>query len=275
MFDNQILAKAMRSTLRRLPRIRSFLVALILSLAIVRPAAATDYSDLWYTFGENAWGVQFVQANNFMFATFFIYDSNQQPTWYTGEMTVDANGVWSGPLYRSTGSYFGAPWSEAQKTIAQVGTVTFAPSSSYAGTLTYNVGNVNVAKAVTRLTLTTIPLGGDYLGGVVSIVNNCNDPAQNGTFRAYTDVLATQVAGGALTLDINLDGGGSCRLTGTYIQDGQLYRIPNAAYTCGASFSSTANVTSVKATAQGIEGQWTAPVGSGCLEAGYFSAVLK
>jgi hypothetical protein len=64
-------------------------------------------------------------------------------------------------------------------------------------------------------------------------------------------------------------------MVGAYIQDGQLYRVPNAAYTCGASFASTVQLTQVKQTAQGIEGQWVAPIGAGCVETGYFSAVLN
>lgn len=282
MLRNQFLADAMRPTsrphLQYLPRLRALVVAILITFAFVRPAAATDYTDLWVTPGENAWGVNFVQSNNFIFSTFFIYGPDQQPTWYSGEMTQGTNGVWSGPLYRSTGSYFGVPWSESQKTIAQVGTVTFTPTTSFSGTLTYNVADVNVIKSINRLALTPIPLGGTYLGGVVSIVNNCNDPAGNGTFRVFTEVTATQTAqsaGALLTLDLALNGGGSCRFTGNYVLDGTLYRIPNATYTCSGNFSANANVTQIKATAQGIEGQWAAGVGSGCQESGYFSAVLE
>jgi hypothetical protein len=275
-----MIAMAMPSTTRRLPRylprLRALFVALMLSLAIVRPAAAIDFTDLWYAFGENAWGVNFVQADGFIFASFFIYGPDQQPTWYTGELRQDANGVWSGPLLRSTGSYFGGPWNEGQTTRTPVGTVTFTPSSSFTGTLTYNVFTVIVTKQITRLTLTTIPLGATYFGGGVSIVSNCNDPANNGTFRYYTVITATQIAGGPLTLDFNFDGGGACRLTGTYVQNGQLYRIPNAAYSCNDTFFAGATVVSqVKATAQGIEGQWNALVGGGCEEAAFFSAVLN
>jgi len=96
-----------------LPRLRTLLFAILLSLTIVRPAAAVDYTDLWVSQSELGWGVNFDQSDTFIFATFFIYDANQQPTWYSGELTLGANGVWSGPLYRSTGSYYGGPWSWA------------------------------------------------------------------------------------------------------------------------------------------------------------------
>jgi hypothetical protein len=262
------------SLFRFLPRLRVLLFAALLAVGIVRPAAAVDYTDLWVTKSELGWGVNFVQSDTFIFATFFIYGPNQQPTWYSGELTLGANGVWSGSLYLSTGSYFGSPWSDSQKSITPVGTVTFTPSSSFAGTLTYNVGSVNVAKVISRLTLTTIALGGSYSGSLISIYNSCNDPSQNGPLQQFFNLAVAQVVGGSLQLDFALTSG-TCRMAGNYIQDGQLYRIPNGSYTCGTSFATSVQVSQIKATAQGIEGQWVAPVGAGCVETGYFSAVLN
>lgn len=265
-----------------LPRLRSCARALfatvLLSAALVRPAAAVDWTDIWWAVPEVGWGVNFVQSDQFIFATFYLHDVNLQPDWYTGQMTVDAKGVWSGPLYRTTGSYFGAPWSETQTKTLQVGTATFTPSSSYGGTLTWNVGTVNVTKQITRLTLTTIPLGGLYRGGAATFYTSCNNSADNGAGQLFVDIQAAQTTGGALSLEFFVNGAtsglGSCKFAGNSIQDGQLFRIPDASYVCGTALSTTANVTEVKATAQGIEGQWIANVGKGCIETGYFSAVL-
>ena len=259
--------------------LRALAASLFLSLALVRPAAATDWTDIWWAIPEVGWGVNFVQSDQFIFATFYLHDANLQPVWYTGQMTRNATTeVWSGGLYRTTGSYFGAPWNGSQTDTQQVGSVSFTPSTSYAGTLTYNVGAVNVTKQITRLTLTTIPLGGLYRGGIASYVTNCNNPANNGVARIFVDVQATQTSGNALSLDFFLNGkdsgGGSCTLAGNAVQEGTLYRIPGGSYVCGSAFSGTANVTDIKATAQGIEGQWSANVGDGCVENGYFSAVL-
>jgi hypothetical protein len=268
-----------RSVSSFLPRLRAFLFAVLLVVGIVPPAAAVDYTDLWVAQepgqSELGWGVNFDQSDSFIFATFFVFGPDLQPTWYSGELTLGANGVWSGTLYRATGSYFGAPWNAAQKTNPPVGTVTFTPSTSYKGTLTYNVGPVSVAKVISRLTLTTIALGGEYSGALISIYNNCNDSSQNGSVRSFYDLTVTQTASSrALQLDFALSGG-TCRMAGTYIQDGQLYRVPSGAYTCGTTFSTTLQMSQIKQTAQGIEGQWVAPVGAGCVETGYFSAVLN
>jgi hypothetical protein len=252
---------------------RSLTAALLVALALVRPAFAVDWTDIWWNPAEAGWGVNLVQSNNFIFATFFIYGpNNNAPTWVTANMTVDNNGVWSGPLYQTSGTYYGAPWTGVQQ--QQVGTATFTPTSSVTGTLTYNVNNVNVSKAIQRQTLTTIPLGGHYSGALLVTRSNCNDTSNNGA-TSYANLVVTQNVGGTLQLDFDSDFG-TCTLVGTYVQNGTLYSIPNAAYSCYGK-ALTAQVSQVKSTSQGAEGLWTSNVGSafpGCQETAYFSQLF-
>jgi hypothetical protein len=266
-----------------LPTLRSSLrtlaAALLVSLALVRPAAATvDWTDIWWATPEVGWGVNFVRSDKFIFATFFVHGPNLEPDWYTGQMTLDSvTGIWSGGLYRTTGSYFGAPYNKDDTSTLQVGSVTFAPANSYSGTLTYNVNNVNVTRQISRLTLTTIPLGGSYYGGIFQEVYSCANSSQNETIRLYSEFAVTQTtpeSGGDLKLEYSVVGG-VCTLSGKYVQDGVLFRIPNAAYVCTTGINTTASVTGVKATQQGIEGQWIAQFNNGCVDTGYFSAVLN
>ena len=257
-----------------LPSCRMPVLGLMLALAVARPAAAADYTDLWWNALESGWGVNFIQADNFIFATFFVYDGGSQPIWYSAEMTSDDKGVWSGPLYLTAGTYFGAPWNPSQRGINQVGSASFTPTSSVAGTLAYNVANAVVTKQVTRQALKTIPIGAGYFGGIVSERYNCQNPADNSITRVYAEITATQTAAGAIRLDFDT-GHGTCSMAGNYLQDGQLYRMPAAAYTCGSSLSTTAAVADLKATNFGLEGRWNARVNGGCIEAGEFSVVLK
>ena len=165
-----------------------------MALACLRPAAAaTDYTDLWWNAGESGWGANFIQADDFIFVTFFIYGPDAAAHVVLRADDARRHGdVWTGPLYLTSGSYFGAPWNPAQRTTAQVGTVTFAPLSAVAGTLTYNVGTINVAKTITRQTLKTIIVGGTYLGGIYGDVYNCQNPLLNQTYRAFADFAAIQ-----------------------------------------------------------------------------------
>lgn len=253
--------------------LRTLFAGLLIAFAVVRPAAATDWTDIWWNQNESGWGVNFVQASDFIFATFFVYGTNNQPIWYTGQLSVDNNGIWSGPLYQTTGTYLGIPWNTNDRSATQVGTVTFAPANSYSGTLTYNVNSTNVQKQITRQTLKTIPLGGSYSGAYLSVFSNCNNSSFNGGLTYFANFTVTQTAGGSL--QIVVDSNAPFTMSGAWAQDGQLYRVPNASYSLGGN-NYTAQLTQVKATAQGIEGQWTANVGAGfpgCTEQGYFSAL--
>ena len=98
-------------------------------------AGASDYTDIWFnpseqSTGGGGWGVNVVQSDAFLFLTFFIYGPDNKPTWYVAGLTRDANGNFNGPLYATTGTYFGAPWNPADGAgSAQVGTASFNPTS--------------------------------------------------------------------------------------------------------------------------------------------------
>lgn len=260
---------------RLLQRCRVTIAALALACTVT-PAVAVDWTDLFWNTQESGWGVNFVQSEKFIFATFFIYGEALQPTWYTGQMTVGSNGIWTGPLYLTAGSFFGGPWIPGQRATTQVGLVTFSPNSlRTGGTLTYDVSGVVVTKQITRQTLTTIALGGDYFGGLVSDYYGCANAGNNGILRMYSEFKATQTEARQLQLDFTIENNATCKIVGTYVQDGTWFRIPNAAYTCSNGLSTNAVVSQVKATNQGLEGQWVAGgMGDGCTEAAYFSAIL-
>ena len=60
---------------RLLPAALAF-VLLFLPLA----GKAADYTDIWYLPAESGWGVNMVQSDNFIFATFFIYGPGTPPS---------------------------------------------------------------------------------------------------------------------------------------------------------------------------------------------------
>jgi hypothetical protein len=70
--------------------------------------ASTD-TDIWFNPAESGWGVNFAQSDDFIFATFFIYGTSGAPVWYTAHLRRDINEVFSGPVYATTGTWFGAP----------------------------------------------------------------------------------------------------------------------------------------------------------------------
>src|ERR1700674_1392109 len=101
------------------------LLLTLLLLTASAQAAATDYTDIWYNPNESGWGVNVVQSDTFMFLTFFIYGADSKPTWFTGQVTLDASTNFNGTLFATTGTYYILPWAGASAVAA--GTVSFQP----------------------------------------------------------------------------------------------------------------------------------------------------
>ncbi len=267
---------------------RYSLVALLLfALATLSlPARATDYTDLWWTTGgvESGWGVNMVQNEDVLYATFYVHDKAKQPTWYSSPMFVDASGNYSGTLYQSTGSWFGGPWNPADVVATNVGTATFVPSSATTGTLTYTVnnvpgtGNVVVTKNIQRSMFRTILLGGTYAGTGVVVVSGCSDNSLNGTTIFDVDPQITQFTDGQVEIALAFGSTETCTIAGQSAQEGQLFRMPGASYVCKSGSTTTLNTTAtvyeLKATSIGIEGRWFSSTGGGCQENGRFAGVL-
>jgi hypothetical protein len=66
-------------------------------------ARAADYTATWWNPAESGQGYTFTQNGTFIFATFYVYGSDMLPTWYTGQLTLDAMGRYTGPLYATKG----------------------------------------------------------------------------------------------------------------------------------------------------------------------------
>jgi hypothetical protein len=240
-------------------------------------AAATDYTDIWYIPAESGWGVNLIQNEDVIFATFFVYGTTNQPTWFVAILDEDNNGNFSGNLYTTVGPYYGGPWDTSIYKATLAGTASFVPTSPYAGTLTYTIiSGPTVAKSIQRQTLTTIALGANYVGGQAGAYSSCSNGSDNGPYTDQYSLVVTQ-SNGAATFVFTYESGATCTMAGNLSQFGQLYQISPISYSCSGSltFNVSATMNELKATAQGIEGVFTsARLPSGCIENAQFSAVL-
>jgi hypothetical protein len=246
----------------------------------IRSALAADYTDIWFTPAESGWGVNLVQSDTFIYATFFIYGADGKPTWLTATLSYNGSSAYSGAVYSYVGTYYASPWDPAKFNEQLVGTASFQPSTTNGGqgTLTYTVVGVpTVSKVIQRQTLTTATFSGNYYGGETIAYTACNNSANNSNFTDSFPLAVTQSAT-ALTLAFAYEGlGATCTMSGALTQNGLLYSIPTATYTCTDGLSTTAVISNIKQTAQGIEGQFTAPGtnGDNCTEFTRFSAVRQ
>jgi len=254
--------------------------SLLVALCFVRSTFATsfsnDQSDLWWNPSENGWGIQFVQRGSTIFATMFVYDAAHNPTWYVATMNGSAPGgvlTFTGDLYAtSNGSWFGAiPYDPGSFGATKVGTMTWTKSSGEPGTLTYNVGGVNVTKTLTRQPIGSDDYSGTYTVGVHLVASGCSNPGSNGPLDG-TDVMTVAQSGSAITLTLAAFG---CTYAGTYVQNGQFGNIAGT-FSCTSGDAGNFNmgnmiVTPVAMVAR-VSGSSTK---SGCQDVGQIGGVRR
>jgi len=257
--------------------IRKLLIAVLLLFGSMR-ADAGFYSDIWFNPGKPGFGYNLFQTGPLIFATFFVYDSNNEPTWYVATLFADINGNFRGDVYATTGTYFASPWQAGDYTEGIVGFATFSPSNPYKGTFQFSVNGKGISSVdIERQTLLAQDFRGFYAGGQGADYSSCVVPSVEGFYNATFNLTAEQENSLQITLRFELNDGRICTLAGDLIQNGLLYRSPGATYVCSgpSDISTTAELAELKRTSQGIEGRFRAPNGlGGCTESVGFSAAF-
>lgn len=250
--------------------LRSFAFTLAAAFGLALPAAAStssvDYTDLWYVPTESGWGLNLIQQNNVIFATMFVYGSDNTPRWYVASSLSGSNGTnFTGTLYKTTGSYFGAAWNPGQSSTTPAGSMSIAFNSPTSATLTYTADGVTVTKSLVRQTWTGENLTGNYLGGLTSKTSQCTSGSNtnvlifgtsmtvqhNTSNQAVTITLVAPAASGASA---------TCTFTGTYGQAGKQGSI-SGNWSCvvggSPSNSGTFTMSELQATIRGFNAHFT------------------
>jgi hypothetical protein len=209
--------------------IQRLLAALAISIAAL-PAAATtysvDYTDMWFNSAESGWGVNVIQQSDMIFATLFVYGSDNTPRWYVtgGGLQGSGGSTFSGPLYSTTGPYFGGAFNPAAVGNAVVGNMTLAFSGPNSGTMTYTVNGVSVTKSITRQPIRSNNLSGHYIGGLTANGTGCAG-VTNGPILIF-DSLSVNQSGNTITSTVNFNNSAGqpsvCTFSGTYSPQGRL-----------------------------------------------------
>lgn len=257
--------------------LRLFAVSTLVALSLlVAPAHATSYStdqsDLWYIPAESGWGMQLVQRGELIFATLFVYDAAGNPTWYVATLAPTAPFVWSGDLYSTHGTWFGAPWNPAAFGGGIVGSMTWSASLVDFGSVNYTVNGVTVSKAVVRQTLVNENFSGRYAGGIHETVTGCTNPGNNGTVEE-AGILAIAQAGNAITMTATPFAGAGCTYSGALTQFGQMGDLLGT-YSCTNGASGTFLAFEMQVNITGFTGRFNAvSPSSGCSISGWFGGV--
>jgi lysyl endopeptidase len=117
-----------------------------------KAAPLEDYTDMWFSPEEPGWGLSIMQnAANRVFAAWFTYDANNQPTWIVlAETSWKTAVALEGTLYRTSGSAFDRPYDAARFTTRSVGTGRIEFGHNDTATLTFMVDGKAVVKAIRR-----------------------------------------------------------------------------------------------------------------------------
>jgi len=236
-------------------------------------AFTTDQSDLWFIPAESGWGMQLVQRDSTIFSTLFVYGPNNQPTWYVATMQYTSNLTWTGPLYATTGPWFGTvPFSPSSVNAVQVGSMTWSAPFVESGTVTYTVNGLTVTKNVVRQTLVNDDFNGTYPGAIHANYSNCFNSANNGPFESYSAISVIQ-SGATVTLGYANEGGGTCSFTGTFSQAGQFGKMVGN-YSCSSGDAGTFNMFEMNVGFNSITGRFTmSSTNIGCQATGYYGGI--
>jgi len=117
---------------------------------------AVNYSDFWWRPEESGWGLAIQQgATNLLFAAWFVYDAMGKPVWYTLQpgqwVTANIYTTYRGPVYKTSGPYFGGAFDPSQVGEVLVGTGELSFRNSNSGTFRYTIDGVSGEKAITRM----------------------------------------------------------------------------------------------------------------------------
>lgn len=264
-------------------KLRNTLAILVASTGMALPASATtfsvDYTDLWYNFpaeSESGWGINFIQQNDIIFATLFVYGPDGTPRWFVAPGLGSAGEAsFSGALFSTTGSYYASPWSGVSST--QVGSMSIDFTTSTNGTLTYSVNGVTVTKSIVRQTFRNDNLSGNYIGGTTAIGASCGG---NGGILIHGELTVNQSTPAiGMTVDFfNANGqAGRCSYSGNYLQVGSQGSINNGSYNCTIGGTQNAivgnfSVSEIRNSRNGFSGRITGNT-QFCSYSGFFGGI--
>ena len=216
---------------------RAILISVVLGAC--GSARAINFQDLWWNPSESGWGVNIAQQSDTLFATWFIYGTDNRPYWIvmpgSARLPSFTGTVHQGALYSVTGPYFGMPTFNPANVVvgSPVGMATFTFTDAKSGTLVYTVNGVTASKTITRQNIVAMNLTGSYYGGFRREASGCANSALNGSQLSSAIYLVAGTTDGANSAPLSLTeiGGNGCRFTGSMVQYGSTFE-GSGSYTC-------------------------------------------
>jgi len=256
---------------------RAFRAAAFAAVLSSLPAAAGQYSDLWWNPQESGWGVNVVQQVETAFVTLFVYGADGKPTWYVAPAARithygTAGPLFTGALYTTLGPFHGGVFDPRQVQSRAVGQVDLEVLAKDRMRVHYTADGVSVVKEVVRQTWDQPVIGAFYAGQFALRQVPPGGPPV-GTRDFPGDVMVHFDAGqGFMRVDDPLR---RCEYRGPYETTGKYIKF-SGTYTCSAGDGAqgTFQIDDLEVSANGITGYmrtWSIDVN----QFGRFAAVLR
>jgi hypothetical protein len=113
----------------------------------------TNYQGMWAVpnLAEPGWGINFTHQGDVIFVSWFTYDANGKPQWFSMTALVQPNGSYIGSIDATTGPpYSAVPYDPTHVTHTTVGTGRLTFSDANNGTFQYTVNGIFRVKPMAR-----------------------------------------------------------------------------------------------------------------------------
>lgn len=240
--------------------IRALLLAGLLLPASLT-ASAVNYSDLYYNPQEPGSGMQVVQQGETAFVTLFTYGSNGEPFWVVAPAArvyaYDASGrpAFRGPLYRTRGSAFSAPFNPADSSVIPVGDLYLTPNGDNALAVEYTVNNITVTRSLVRQTFEVPLSAANYAGNFKVRLSLPGGSAPYGTREYNADFLLHLNESNEGVLRVSDSIQGMCEYRGPYVQTGR-YGSFAGSFACASGETGTFAVSRLEFSDEGVTGRF-------------------
>jgi hypothetical protein len=223
-------------------------------------ASALNLSDLWWNPQQPGTGLQVVHQGDTAFVTLFTYGSNGEPFWVVAPdariYAFDSSGrpAFRGPLYRTRGSAFSAPFNPADSQVVPVGELYLTASGDNALTVDYTINNVSLTSPLVRQTFGRPEGAANYSGNFKLRLSQQPGGSAFGTREYNADFMLyiDEADQGVLRISDNIHG--LCVYRGPYAQSGRHGAFAGA-YSCQSGESGTFEVARLVFTDEGVTGQ--------------------
>jgi hypothetical protein len=248
----------------------AFLTVAVLATGVVRAASTTNFSDYWYVANQSGWGMSVQQQSDVLFVALYVYGTDSKPTWLTATAFYQSNSVtghivFTGDLYLTNGTYYGATWNPAALGYTRVGTLTFDATTTNDATLTYTVDGTPVVKNVTRQLWRYENLTGKY-GGSWHLECSSGPP-----YNEWFTLTVTHNADNSVVM-LQEELFGYFLFRGTYSQNGHMGQIVAQLQ---APDAGTVTFSEIERTPSGLVGRVSGTLNGCQLVSGRFAAVLQ